>query len=200
MDRKKRADERRAVGLEGEPPAAEWEERFLAALATTGSITKAWKAAGITRSFAFDWRGRRPTTFAKRWDEIADTHRDNLEQSAMLRAIQGVEEPVIFKGKPMLDPKTGKPLTVTRYDTALTIFMLKAHRPERYRGIDWRGGDGAGGGPQGGGPGAVEGGPLERAQAVRAALEDLVKATVVTPPPLPPPPEAAASNGNGAHP
>jgi hypothetical protein len=197
-DRKKRAAARLEAGLDEPPPPAEWEERFLAALQTSGSVTKAWKAAGITRTYAYEWRGRRPD-FAKRWDEVADVHRDNLESSAMARAIGGVEEPVIFKGVPMLDPKTGKVLTVQKFDSALTMFMLKAHRPERYRGCDWRGFDGPAGVTSGS---AGEGGPLERAQAVRQALELLEKATIVPPPP---PPAAVESNGhaaagNGAHP
>ena len=180
-------------------PEAEWEAAFLAQLASSGSVTKAWKASKRTRTYCYEWRAKRPE-FAKAWDEIADVHRDNLEASAMARAIQGIEEIVIFKGRVMRDPLTNKVLTVQRFDTALTIFMLKAHRPERYRGCDWRGPDN---GPSP--AGSPDAGPIERAKAVRAALEDLERATYI---PKPgevqgnghgaPPPPPASSNGNGA--
>lgn len=64
--------------------------------------------------------------FARAWDSALEVATDALEAEARRRAIQGVSEPVgWYQGKP-----GGK---VRRYSDTLLIFLLKAHRPEKFR-------------------------------------------------------------------
>jgi len=65
-----------------------------------------------------------------------------LEPEVRHRAVEGVEEPVIYRGKLCyqkdLDPETGemrttgKLLTTRRYSDTLLIFLLKAEKPDKY--------------------------------------------------------------------
>jgi hypothetical protein len=59
------------------------------------------------------------------WQQ-ADAGVDLLEAELHKRAFEGVERPVYYKGE-----QVG---TWRFYSDALAMFLLKAHRPERYRG------------------------------------------------------------------
>lgn len=83
-----------------------WEDRFLALVSLTGNITKAAKGARIDRTVVYKHRARRPE-FAKRWAEAEELGIAALEDEARRRAFG-------------------------ESDTLL-IFMLKSHRPEKYR-------------------------------------------------------------------
>ncbi len=115
----------------GPPP---WTSTFLEALARTRSVNHAGKSVGINRRTLYETRDRYPE-FAAQWDDALASAVDELEASALKRAIEGVPEAVLYKGRPvMVAGHDGKeqPLIVRRYETALTIFMLKALRPEKY--------------------------------------------------------------------
>jgi hypothetical protein len=72
-----------------------------------------------------------------------------LEDEAIRRAVEGVEEPVVYKGEfsflPKVDengvvildeegrPIRGKPLTVRKYSDQLLQFLLRGAKPEKYR-------------------------------------------------------------------
>lgn len=65
---------------------------------------------------------------------------DRLEDEAVRRAVEGVERPVMYHGKPVLipvDPKQlrgkKKPLLVHDYSDALLMALLKAKKPKEYR-------------------------------------------------------------------
>ncbi len=102
----------------------DWRPVFLAKLRDTANVRLACKAADVHRSVAYRTR-ERSTTFAAAWDEALEEACDVLEAYARERATVGVEEPVYQGGK-----QVG---TLRRVDTTLLIFLLKAHRPERYR-------------------------------------------------------------------
>ena len=99
---------------------------YLSALvAAGGNKTTACKAAGISR--------RTPTS--KPWNDdeeyqlaFADAEimaADKLEEEAIRRAVDGVEEPVgWYKGV------AGG--TVTRYSDTLLIFLMKGNNPQKY--------------------------------------------------------------------
>ena len=93
-------------GLTDYTPEKEWQSRFLAALAVCPNITGAARVAGITRQQAYNVRKSDPD-FALAWDDALESAIDDLEGSAYERA------------------RTD--------DTTLTIFLLKAHRPDKYR-------------------------------------------------------------------
>ena len=102
---------------------------FLAALVDTVNVTLASRRAGIPRRTAYDWREANEG-FARDWDDAVDEGVDLLEAELHKRAFEGVERPVFYKGE-----QVG---TWRFYSDALAMFLLKAHRPERYRGIPAR--------------------------------------------------------------
>ena len=105
-------------------PKKTWQERFLAALASTGNVTVAAAKAKVGRRTVYDERVRDPL-FAQAWDEAVEVSVELLEAEARRRAYDGTPEPQFYQGK-----KCG---TVRRYSDTLLIFLLKAHRPARYR-------------------------------------------------------------------
>ncbi len=97
---------------------------FLHALADTVNVARACRDAGIPRRTAYDWRDADPD-FAREWDDALDDGIDLLEAELHRRAFEGVEKPVYYKGE-----RVG---TTRHYSDALAMFLLKAHRPARYR-------------------------------------------------------------------
>src|SRR5688500_803796 len=86
--------------------AGEWTAAFLAALANSANVRAACQAAGVSRETAYRYRDRSPT-FRQQWATALEDACDVLEAIARQRA-------------------------VTTSDT-LMIFLLKAHRPAKYR-------------------------------------------------------------------
>lgn len=109
---------------------------FLEAFAATGTVTHAAKAAGVDRSAPRRW-AETDEAFRKAWDEAQEEASDSLEREARRRAIEGVEEPVVYQGQFTWvdDPKTGekRPLTIRKHSDALLIFLLKGNRPAKFR-------------------------------------------------------------------
>ena len=97
---------------------------FLHALADTVNVAAACRSAGIPRRTVYDWRGADPD-FARKWDDALDDGIDLLEAVLHRRAFEGTEKPVYYKGE-----QVG---TTRHYSDALAMFLLRAHRPERYR-------------------------------------------------------------------
>lgn len=100
------------------------KEAFCTALAECGIVTQAARDAGITRQTAYKWREHDPE-FAAAWDKALKIGIDALEDEAHRRAFIGVDKPVFYKGT-----ECG---TVREYSDMLTVFLLKAHRPEKFR-------------------------------------------------------------------
>lgn len=103
------------------------EERkllFLDTLRTTVNVTLAAQAVGISSGTAYRHK-KEDALFAERWEEALAEGIDMLEHKAHERAFQGVEEPVFNRGE-----VCGY---VTKYSDSLTMFLLKAHRPDKYR-------------------------------------------------------------------
>lgn len=97
---------------------------FCAALAETGIVAKACKAVDISRVTAYEWRNEIPE-FAKAWDKALQVGISALEDEAHRRAFEGTDEGVYHQGV-LVD-------TQKKYSDTLAIFLLKAHRPEKYR-------------------------------------------------------------------
>ena len=111
-----------------------WKPVFLAELARTCNVTAAAKKAGIHRDTAYAARADplaevadpEAEAFTRAWDTALEEGVDTLELEAHRRAFKGVLEPAgWYQGK-----AGGK---VRRYSDTLAIFLLKAHRPEKYR-------------------------------------------------------------------
>lgn len=63
--------------------------------------------------------------FALEWDNAVDEAVDLLEAEARRRAYSGVDKPVHYKGQ-RVD-------MISEYSDGLMMFLLKAHRPHKYR-------------------------------------------------------------------
>ena len=98
--------------------------RFLTVLERTGNVTAAAKAARVTRTTAYDER-ERSKEFAAAWKEAVEAAIEGMELEAHRRAVKGTLKPVFYKGD-----VCGK---IREYSDTLLIFMLKAHKPEKYR-------------------------------------------------------------------
>ena len=79
---------------------------FLEMLRQRGNIREACEAARIGRQTAYDWRAQDPA-FAAAWQDALEDACDGLETAAWVRA--------------------------RKQSDTLLIFLLKAHRPDKYR-------------------------------------------------------------------
>jgi hypothetical protein len=105
------------------------QERFLRAVADTGSVTAAVAVAGTSRSRVYELR-RSDSEFAAAWDEAEEIAADRLEDEARRRAVEGVPEPLVSGGKIVRDDD-GQPITIRRHSDPLLLALLRAHRPPR---------------------------------------------------------------------
>lgn len=97
---------------------------FLDALRECANVTVAARSVGISPGTVYNHRKDDPL-FAERFQEALDEAVDMLEYEAHRRAFEGTKEPVFYKG--------GECGTITKYSDGLAQFLLKAHRPDKYR-------------------------------------------------------------------
>lgn len=103
------------------------EERkrvFLEALRKEPNITAAARKAGWDRSTFYVKRAEDPE-FARAWDAALEEAVDLCEAEAHRRAFKGTLKPVYQGGE-----QVG---SIREYSDTLAIFLLKAHRPWKYR-------------------------------------------------------------------
>jgi hypothetical protein len=130
---------------------------FLAAYIHTASITKAAKSARVDRALHYRWL-KDDEGYAIAFAAASEQAAQLLEDEAVRRAYEGVEEPLVYQGEftypSVPDPKgrheevdlvTGevtmssgwkksrKPLTINKKSDVLLMFLLKGFRPEKYR-------------------------------------------------------------------
>ena len=97
---------------------------FIAGLNATPVVLMACIAASISRTTAYEWRNN-DEAFAQDWDEALANSIDMLEVEAHRRGFEGTLEPVFHQGE-----ECGQ---IRKFSDTLAIFLLKAHRPQRYR-------------------------------------------------------------------
>lgn len=97
---------------------------FLRELSEYPNITLAARAVGVSVATIYKHRKDDPL-FAERMQEALDEAVDLLEDEAHRRAFKGVEKPIFFR-----DQEIAK---VREYSDGLAMFLLKAHRPNKYR-------------------------------------------------------------------
>jgi hypothetical protein len=96
-------------------------------------VSDASRTAGVSRKTAYQQRSE-DSDFAAQWDEALDEACDALEAEARRRAVEGVEQKKFTRGgDPIVDPETGEQYKERVYSDTLLVFLLKGHRPERYR-------------------------------------------------------------------
>ena len=102
----------------------EWEPDFLVALARYGVVSYACEAVSIARSTAYDHR-ESSAEFSAAWNEACEVAADVLEREAFRRAVEGWDEQHVSA--------KGEVYSVTKYDSQLLQFLLRARRPEKFR-------------------------------------------------------------------
>lgn len=101
-----------------------WWTTFLQALQEMPNIARACRAAGVSRQTAYRHK-REFEEFSKAWEYALEDALDGWEAEATRRAFEGTDHPVIYQGE-VTD-------TYKEFSDTLAIFLLKAHRPEKYR-------------------------------------------------------------------
>ena len=96
---------------------------FIEALRATGNVTRAAQYAGRSRNQAYHVR-RHSEHFAAQWDEALEEGTDLLDAEARRRAVTGIDKPVFYKGEVVG--------SITKYSDSLLMFLLKAHRPQKF--------------------------------------------------------------------
>jgi hypothetical protein len=123
-----------------------WERTFLKELVRLGNVTAACDAADVGRATVYEHADRHPD-FKEAWQEALEAAADLLELEARRRAHDGIDEPVIYQGElcgAWVDGQGNAvakdtpgarliPLTVKKYSDSLLMFLLKAHRPDKFR-------------------------------------------------------------------
>ena len=104
--------------------APAWRKVFLEALRNTGNVTLAADTAGVHRSTAY-YAKEEGQDFAERWEEAMDVAGATMEQEARRRAMEGVLEPVFYKGEPIG--------AIRKFSDTLLMFLLKGYNPKKYR-------------------------------------------------------------------
>jgi hypothetical protein len=125
------------------------QRAFLSAYARVGTVAVAARTARVGRASHYVWL--KDATYQVAFTETEEVAVQYLEDEARRRAMEGIQEPVIYQGalcfEPLRDLKTGEikrdrkgqpllsttPLTIPRKSDNLLMFLLKALRPEVYR-------------------------------------------------------------------
>lgn len=102
----------------------DWQIKFIKELCRTGNVSAACRKAKVSRKHAYETR-QLDVDFAEAWAEALIIATEALEEEARRRAYIGVLEPVFYEGKQVAK--------IRKYSDTLMIFLLKAHRPDKYR-------------------------------------------------------------------
>lgn len=105
--------------------SADRQRAFIALLAETGSVRAACRQLGVGEHHIYKLR-RHPeaASFRAAWEAALDCGIQRIEDIAMDRAMNGVEEPVYHAGEIIG--------TRRRYNDRLLMFMLKNRNPARF--------------------------------------------------------------------
>lgn len=110
----------------------DWGDIYLKALSETGNVQESCRVAKISRRTPYE-RQERDKTFAAACKESLEEATEKLELEARRRALHGLERKKFDKGVPLIDPATGEQYVEREYSDTLMIFLLKAHKPDKYR-------------------------------------------------------------------
>src|SRR5688572_482608 len=88
---------------------------FLAAFAETGNVSDACRISGVSRQSHYRWLAANKG-YAAAFGDAREDARDNLEREARRRAVEGVEKPLYYQGKPYGTTRT--------YSDTLLIFLM----------------------------------------------------------------------------
>lgn len=86
---------------------------------------------GVAPHTLYNWRND-DADFARNWRFAHMAYMETLRIEAVRRAVEGVEEPILKNGVPVLDPRTGRAFATRKYSDRLLEFLMKAGDPETY--------------------------------------------------------------------
>jgi len=98
---------------------------FLTVLAKTGRVAEAARSCGFQDTSSLQKFRRDNDDFAEEWDLAIEAAANILEEEAIRRAVEGVLEPIYYKGE-IAGYKTN-------YSDALMMFILRGLKPSVYR-------------------------------------------------------------------
>lgn len=107
-----------------------WKGKALDLLQKTRSPHAVAVAFGVHDSYLSNTRAE-DREFAADWKAVKRSFIGELKASALTRAIEGHDSVVLWQGQPVRI--NGKLLKERKYETALTIFLLKVLGGEKYR-------------------------------------------------------------------
>lgn len=95
-----------------------WVIPFLEGLRATGNVSEACRRAGCSSAAAYN-RRRTDADFDADWDNALEDSVDILELEARRRAVEGVEEPVVYQGQltPIWERDEHGEIVLHEYDT-----------------------------------------------------------------------------------
>ena len=96
---------------------------FLARLSECGQVNVSARAAAVATGALYKERQASPE-FAQEWADAIDIAMLGAESEVFRRAVDGVEKPVTVAGVREV---------VRQHSDVLLMFLLKAHKPEKYR-------------------------------------------------------------------
>lgn len=137
-------------GIEQQKRTEIAKRAFLTAFERLGNISRAADAAEISRGTHYDWMEKDPA-YRAGFEKAHRRASDLLEEEARRRAVEGWEEPIVYKGgisgrwsmpdgSDPYDPATGRrkpdavfePLTIRKYSDTLLIFLMKGNNPDKF--------------------------------------------------------------------
>lgn len=101
---------------------------FLTAFARFGLVTRAAQAAGIHRTTHNNWL--KQSSYRERFHDATKDFVDRIEARALHLAIDGQIRKKFYKGRPIIDPVTGKQYFEVEYDATMLMFLLNRHHPD----------------------------------------------------------------------
>lgn len=113
------------------------QNKFLNEYAITGNIGKAAAVCKIARQTHYDWL-EKDSAYEQAFKIARKISGDLLEEEARRRAIEGVDEPVFYKGEICGD--------ITKYSDKLLETLLRAAKPDEYANVNKTELSGTGGG------------------------------------------------------
>jgi len=108
----------------------EFKETFVNMMAELPNQTVVCKLLDINPSSIANARKKDPEFDEKVKDAIEQGY-DMMEEEARRRAVDGVIEPVFYKGEQVVDSE-GKPTGIRKYSDQLLITLLKGNRAKKF--------------------------------------------------------------------
>ncbi len=108
------------------------KRRFLKRYLERGSFYLAAEYAGVTEPAVRKWIKKDPL-FAECFVAVREAFVERMEEEADRRGARGIRVMRYYQGRPIIDPRNGKPLIECEFSDALLMFRLKALKPGMYR-------------------------------------------------------------------